>query len=55
MIKRIAAFVGFQAVAAFLLWVGGYDFDHRGFMVAVGVGYSLGLGALFARLPCFDE
>ena len=46
--KGLIAFVIFELLAAFVVWVGGYDFDSRGPGVALLVVFSILLGSFFA-------
>jgi uncharacterized membrane protein YhhN len=46
--KGLIAFLIFQLVAAFVIWVGGYNFDTRGPGVALLVVISILLGSFIA-------
>jgi hypothetical protein len=46
--KGLIAFVIFELLAAFVVWVGGYDFDSRGPGVALLVVISILLGSFVA-------
>ena len=41
--KFIAGFLGSAIVIAFVFWLGGYDFDKRGELVAICAMFSIAL------------
>lgn len=49
--KRIYVFILVLALFGLLAWTSGFNFDHRGFWVAYGLGGSILLAALAAAFP----
>lgn len=48
--KAAIAFVATEAFLASMFWIGGYNFDSRGFFVAYGYIGSIVIGALVAHV-----
>ncbi len=48
--KRIAIFSTVLAFFALIAWVGGYNFDTRGFWVAYGLGTALWIAIIAVML-----
>lgn len=55
MLKRVIAFFSTLLLCAGLAWVGGYNFDHRGELVALGAFWALLFACFAASYPGFGE
>ena len=49
-LKNIGIFVSFEILFAFIAWLGGFNFDQRGFLIAYWVSICLIVGAVLTAL-----
>lgn len=53
--KRVVAFFVSLLFCALVAWIGGFNFDHRGAMVAMWTVFSVVISGLACACPFFNK